>query len=173
MIHRSATLVASLVLMAATGLGTASTAMAAQPDRFRVHVDDTFPSRTSEACGFDILLHLQGTITSTDFVNRDGTVTRSLVTYPGLFFTFSNAATGKSVTSRSPDPEHYRWNADGGLTLTVTGLVMHLVVPGQGVQAAQAGRFVITIDADGNETVSEPVGRNDDYHAALCEFLAP
>jgi hypothetical protein len=46
-------------------------------------------------------------------------------------------------------------------------------VPGQGVQAAQAGRFVITIDAEGNETAPEPVGRNDDYHAALCETLAP
>ena len=108
-----------------------------------------------------------------DFVNRDGTVTRSLVTYPGLFFTFINAATGVSVTSRSPDPEHYHWNADGSFALTVTGLVMHLVVPGQGVVAAQAGRFVVTVDANGDETVSEPVGRNDDYHAALCQTLAP
>ena len=50
---------------------------------------------------------------------------------------------------------------------------MHLVVPGQGVEAVQAGRFVVTIDLNGDETVSEPVGRNDDYHAALCQVLAP
>ena len=99
-------------------------------------------------------------------------MTRTLVTYPALVFTFINPATGTSATSRSPDPEHYRWNPDGTLTLTVTGLVMHLVVPGQGVTAAQAGQFVVTIDANGDETVSEPVGRNDDYHAALCETLA-
>ncbi len=171
--HRITTLAASLALMAATVLGTPGTATAAQPDRYRVHVDDTFLSQTSEACGFNILLHLEGTVAFTDFVNRDGTVTRSLVTYPALFFTFINQATGTSVSSRSPDPEHYRWNDDGSLTLIVTGLVMHLVVPGQGVEAAQAGRFVVTIDLTGDETVSEPVGRNDDYHAALCQVLAP
>ena len=92
--HRITTLAASLVLMAATVLGTPGTATAAQPDRYRVHVDDTFLSRTSEACGFNILLHLEGTVAFTDFVNRDGTVTRSLVTYPALFFTFINEATG-------------------------------------------------------------------------------
>ena len=49
---------------------------------------------------------------------------------------------------------------------------MHWVVPGSGVVAAQAGRFVITVDADGNAFESEPLGRSDDYHAALCEVLA-
>ena len=93
------------------------------------------------------------------------------MTYPGLFYTFTNAATGESVTSRSPDPEHYDWNADGSFTLTVTGLVMHL--RGHGGQAVQAGRFVVTVDAGGDETVSEPVGSHDDYHAALCAILAP
>ena len=163
----------SLVMAAAAVSGAAGTASAASPHRSTVHVEDTFVSRTTEDCGFNILLHIEGTITVTEFADQAGTVIRALVTYPALFFTFSNEATGESVTSRSPDPEHYRWGTDGTLTLTVTGLVMHLVVPGEGVLAAQAGRFVITIDPNGNETVSEQVGRNDEYHAALCEILAP
>jgi hypothetical protein len=126
-----------------------------------------------EQCGFDILLHLEGTMRFTDFVDRNGELTRSLVTYPRLFYTFINADTGESVASRSPDPEHYTWNSDGSFTIEVTGLVMHWVVPGSGVVAAQAGRFVITVDADGNAFESEPLGRSDDYHAALCEVLAP
>jgi hypothetical protein len=173
MTHRATTMAAGLVLMAVTAITSTGPAIAARPETHRMHVDDTFLSRISEDCGYDVLLHLEGTITVTDFTNRDGTVTRTLVTYPALFFTFINAATGEAVTSRSPDVEHYRYNDDGSLTLTVTGLVMHVVVPGEGVQAAQAGRFVVTIDADGNETVTEPVGRNDDYHAALCATLAP
>src|SRR5215210_2443686 len=171
MTHRLATLVASLIVMSATGLGTAATATAAQPDRFRIHVDDTFPSRTSEACGFDILLHVEGTMSFTDFYDRNGEPTRSLTTYPGLFYTFINAATGASVTSRSPDPEHYTWNSDGGFTVEVTGLVMNLA--GAGQRALQAGRFVVTVDAEGNGSETEPLGRSDDYHAALCAILAP
>ena len=91
-----------------------------------MHVDDTFLSRTSEDCGFDILLHLEGTMTFTDFVDRNGEPSRSLATYPSLFYTFINAATGTSVTSRSPDPEHFTWRSDGSFTVEVTGLVMRL-----------------------------------------------
>jgi hypothetical protein len=171
MTHRLAHLAAGLAVVTATCLATTGTAAAAEPERSTFEVDDTFPSRTSEECGFDILLRLEGTIVVTDFFEQDGSLARTLVTYPGLFYTFINAATGESVTSRSPDPEHYRWNADGSLTLTVTGLVLHLGGPGG--QAVQAGRFVVTVDAEGEETVTEPVGSHDDYHAALCEILAP
>ena len=45
--------------------------------------------------------------------------------------------------------------------------------PGEGVVAAQSGRFVITVDPAGEASESEPVGRNDDYHAAMCQILAP
>ena len=153
------------------GVAAAGSASATPPDRFSFHVDDTFWSRTSEDCGFDILLHLEGTMTFTDFYHRDGTLSRNLATYPSLFYTFINAATGESVTSRSPDPEHATFESDGSVTLAVTGLVMNLA--GSGQRAIQAGRFVVTIDADGNGSETEPVGRSDDYHAALCDILAP
>jgi hypothetical protein len=165
--------VITVAAVATTGLITTAAAAAAPPDRSRVEVDDTFLSRTSEDCGFDILLHLEGSMVFTDFVDRNGQPTRSLVTYPKLFYTFSNAETGTSVTSRSPDVEHYTFAADGSLTITVTGLVMRIGVPGSGQQSIQAGRFVIAVDANGEATESEPVGRSDDYHAALCEVLAP
>ena len=170
MSHRLGRIAAIAAALAFTGIATAGTAAAAPPDTFRQHIDDTFLSRNSEACGFDILLHLEGTISFKDFHDRDGSVTRSLTTYPALFYTFINAATGASVTSRSPDPEHFTWNPDGSFTLMATGLVMNIAGPGQ--RAIQAGHFVVTVDANGEASESEPVGRNDDYHAALCEVLA-
>ena len=153
-------------------LAPAASALAAQPDRWSFAVDDTFPSRTSEDCGFDILLHLEGTIRGVDFYAGDGTLQRSLTTYPHLTYTFINAVTGESVTSRSPDPEHWTWNADGSATLKVTGLVLHWVVDGQGM-TGQAGTFTVVFGADGDETKISQVGLNEDYHAALCEILAP
>lgn len=169
--HHLGRIVTTLAMLAVTGTSTAGTAAASRPDRFVLHVDDTFPSRTSEDCGFDILLHMEGTVTFTDYYDRNGELSRSLTTYPGLFYTFINAATGASVTSRSPDPEHYTWNPDGSFTIEVTGLVMNLA--GSGPRAMQAGRFVIVIDAEGNASDTEPLGRSDDYHAALCEILTP
>jgi hypothetical protein len=153
-------------------LGPAASALAAQPDHWSFAVDDTFPSRTSEDCGFDILLHLEGTIRGVDFYAGDGTLQRSLTTYPGLTYTFINAVTGESVTSHSPDPEHWTWNPDGSATLHVTGLVLHWRVAGQGM-TGQAGSFTVSIDAEGHDTMTESVGLNEDYHAALCEILAP
>lgn len=171
--NRLGSIAATLAVLAFTVMSTAGTAAASEPDRSTMHVDDTFLSRTSETCGFDILLHLEGSITFTDFFDQDGQVSRSLATYPALFFTLINAETGTSVTSRSPDPEHYTWNSDGSFTITVTGLVMHYAVPGSDLDALQAGWFVITVDANGDASVSELLGRSDDYHAALCEILAP
>ena len=168
--QRLGRIAATTALLAVTGLATAGSAGAAPPDRFRLHVDDTFLSRTSVACGFDILLHVEGTMSFTDFYDRDGNLTRTLTTYPGLFYTFINPASGASVTSRTPDPEHYTWNPDGSFSLDVTGLVMNLA--GAGQRAVQAGRFVVTVDGEGNGSETEPLGRSDDYHAALCDILA-
>ena len=153
-------------------LAPAASAVAAQPDRWSFSVDDTFLSRTSEDCGFDILLHLEGTIRGVDFLAGDGTPLRSLTTYPGLTYTFINATTGESVSSHSPDPEHWTWNADGSSTLRVTGLVLHWLVPGDGV-TGQAGSFTVVFGTDGDETKIGQVGLDEDYHAALCEILAP
>ncbi len=166
-------LTAALLTTVAAALAPAVGAAAATPQFFVIHVDDTFVSRTSEDCGFEILLHLQGTYRGVDHVDNDGDLVRSLETYPNFTYTFINAETGVSVTSHSPDPGHYTWNGDGSFSLQVTGLVMHLVVPGQGMVAGQAGRFTITVDAEGEATESAPVGLNQDYHSALCEILAP
>ncbi len=153
-------------------LAPGASAVAAQPDHWSFSVDDTFPSRTSEDCGFDILLHLEGMIRGVDFYAGDGTLQRSLTVYPNLTYTFINALTRESVTSHSPDPEHWTWNADGSATLHVTGLVLHWAVAGDGM-TGQAGSFTVAFGADGDETKIAQVGLDEDYHAALCEILAP
>jgi hypothetical protein len=153
-------------------MSAAPAAVAAPPVRTVLQVDDIGPAtKSSERCGFDILLRTQGTIRFTDFYDRSGVMTRSLVTYPSLTYTFSNAATGEAVTSNSPDPEHYTWNAEGSFTMVVTGLIMHWVVPGQGVLGADAGRLVVTVAADGT-VVEEENGHHEPRFPALCEILA-
>jgi hypothetical protein len=153
-------------------LAPATAAVAAPPDRYSFHVDDTFHSRTSERCGFEILLHLEGTVRGADFLDGDGRLVRSITTYPNLTYTFVNAVTGESVTSHSPDVEHWTWNADGSAMLHVTGLVMHWAVAGQGM-TGQAGSFTIFFDSAGGDRETRSVGLDEDYHAAMCEILSP
>ena len=153
-------------------IGPATSASAAQPERWSFSVDDTFPSETSEDCGFDILLHMEGTIRGIDFRDGDGTRVRGLTTYPGLTFTFINAATGESVSSPSPDPEHWSYHSDGSSTLKVTGLVLHWR-DADVAMTGQAGTFTVVFGADGSETGIRQVGLDEDYHAALCRILSP
>jgi hypothetical protein len=151
-----------------------ATSSAAPPDMTVIPVDDTaYAVKASARCGFDILLHTEGTIRITEFTDRTGEPRASLTVYPGLTYTFINQATGKSITSVSPDPEHVTINPDGSFTMRVTGLIMHWVVPGQGVLGADAGPLVMTFDADG-ELVSElqTGGHHVPRFPALCEILA-
>ena len=150
----------------------ATAAATAAPVRTVIVIDDTgYATNSSARCGFDIVLHTEGTIRIQDSHDRDGELTRSLVTYPGLTYTFINEATLESVTSVSPDPEHYAWNADGSFTMVVTGLIMHWVVPGEGVLGADAGRLVVTVAADGTVT-EEDSGHQEPRFPALCQILA-
>jgi hypothetical protein len=164
---------AVLATLALAGLAPGATASAAPPDRTVVTVDEEgYAVKSSARCGFDILLRTKGTIRITEFRDRDGELRRSLTVYPGLTYTFTNQATGKSITSVSPDPEHVTFNPDGSFTMTVTGLIMHWVVPGQGVLGADAGRLVMTIDANG-ELISEvQTGHHEPRFPALCQILA-
>ena len=145
---------------------------AVTPERWSADVDDTFVSqKLSALCGFEVVTHVQGKVRGVDFLDADGSYVRSLVVYPSLTYTFANAATGETVSSRSPDPEHITWGADGSLTLKATGLVMHFLLPGDGM-TGQAGQLTVTVDAEGNGSEAGPVGLNEDYHAALCALLA-
>jgi hypothetical protein len=165
--------IATTALLAAPlALAPATASVAAQPDHYSFVVDDSGPSRTSEDCGFDIEVHVQGMVRFTDFLDQDGSYVRSLTTYPRLTYTFTNVETGESVTSHAPDVEHWTWGADGSATLRVTGLVLHWLVPGSGV-SGQAGSFTVVFGADGDETKIGQVGLDEDYHAALCEILSP
>lgn len=165
---------AVLATVALAALAPVATASAAPPDITVIHVDDEgYAPKASARCGFDILLRTEGTIRITEFLDRDGDVRRSLTVYPGLTYTFINKATGKSITSVSPDPEHVTFNPDGSFTMRVTGLIMHWVVPGQGVLGADAGPLVMTFDASG-ELISEVQtgGHHEPRFPALCQILA-
>ncbi len=111
-------------------------------------VTDTFEDTITDAvlatCGtgdaaFDIIENAVVTGIEKTFYDRDGTPVRSQLhfTYAG---TLTNVRTGESFSDR-PDPQLYVFDfADE--TLTVTGLIFSINVPGEGVVALDAGKIV-------------------------------
>ena len=137
---------------------------------FTEHIDETFPSRTSEACGFDILLHLEGTMRFTDFSTGTGSVPHPRdVPRPLLHLHQRRHRRLGHLTQPGPGALH----VEPGRQLHRRGHRLGHEHRRPGQRAIQAGHFVVTVDANGDGSESEPVGRNDDYHAALCDMLAP
>lgn len=73
------------------------------------------------------------------FYDRNGNPVRSQLhfTYTG---TLTNSRTGQSFSDR-PDPQLYVFDFEDQ-TLTVTGLIFSINVPGEGVVALDAGKIV-------------------------------
>jgi hypothetical protein len=155
-----------LVLVAVaivTSLAVAVTlARAAAPVQEWVSVDDTFPL---DDCGFAVEEHDVGTLHFTTWLDDAGNRTRGIVTAPGLKITWTNLATGASVTTANPFVVHRTFNADGSITIAFTGLVFAL--NGGGKAYVESGREVIVFSNGQVEPVSS-AGPNAD----LCEALA-
>jgi hypothetical protein len=72
-----------------------------------------------------------------------GNEIRDLTVFPNFRVTFTNPATGKSITTPSPAVTHVTINPDGSAVVAVTGLQGHLVVGGGPPLAADVGRLVL------------------------------
>jgi hypothetical protein len=97
--------------------------------------------------------------------DASGVRTRQIVTAPGSRITWTNPATGASVTTASPYAVHKRDNPDGSSTIAFTGLVF--AITGGGRAYVDSGRDVIVFSPDRVEVLSS-VGPGAD----LCEALA-
>ncbi len=137
------TLFRNVLLAGVLALLTTTPAFAAKPvvtDTF----EDTITDEVLATCGtgdaaFDIIENAVVTGIEKTFYDRDGTPVRSQLhfTYAG---TLTNVRTGESFSDR-PDPQLYVFDFEDE-TLTVTGLIFSINVPGEGVVALDAGKIV-------------------------------
>jgi hypothetical protein len=143
----------------------APSALAAKPTIQRVPINDTF---VDTSCGFPVEVHATGFMITIQWVDADGT-THTIGAFPQAKNTLTNLDTGTTITVNVSGPAKITEGADGSFTLVGTGLWGWGNNPetGEPGQFLTAGRFVVSIDAAGNESF-QIVGTITD----LCPQLA-
>jgi hypothetical protein len=157
------------VLVFAVAMLAAAPAEAAKPLIFKVPLDviDTFND-----CGFTIVHHTEGFFTVHVFFDANGNPRMEIDTF-ALTETYTNPANGMSLSSADAGPDIITFQQDGSATMASIGLISHIVVKGLGEIAAQVGKIVFTLDANGNITgVVFEAGKHDDLLPAICAALA-
>ena len=158
-------LAAALLLTLLALAATAPSALAAKPTHERTPVDDVF---VDTSCGFPVEIHTTGFVLAIEWVDEDGSL-RRFEAYPQLRSTYTNLDSGKSIKVNISGPSHITESPDGSFTLVGTGNWSWDVHPDTGAPGLflTSGRFVFSIDAQGNESFRR-VGRITD----LCAKLA-
>ena len=152
-----------LAIALVTALAAAATlANAAPPTHDWVSIDEMF---TFDDCGFLVEEHDVASLHLVSWFAPSGARTRQVVTAPGAQITWTNVATGASVTSANTFAVHKRDNPDGSATIAFTGIVF--AIPGdKGRSYVESGRDVIVFSSGGIELLSSAGPTAD-----LCEAL--
>jgi hypothetical protein len=152
-----------VVVAVVTSLAAAATsAQAAAPVHEWIPIDETF---TWDGCGFAVEEHDVFTLHLITWSSASGERTRQIVLAVGARITYTNPATGASVSTANPFAVHKSFNPDGSATIAFTGLVFAL--HGKGQRYVDSGRDLILF-SDGNVEPLSSKGPNAD----LCEALA-
>lgn len=143
---------------------------ASAPEQFRAPVDQT---QTLYVCGFPILRHDQGTLILQDSFDANGNVLWENAIFSDWRITFTNPANNKSLTSIRAYNERFVLSEDGSFRTMSAGLVAQVIVPGQGLIAANVGVITVTFDASGQPTSIVVGGEHDGPIAQfICPYLA-
>ena len=149
-----------------TSLTAAATlARAAAPVQDWVSIDDTF---TWSDCGFTVEEHDVVTLHFISWYDASGARKRQIVAAPGARITWTNPATGASVTTANPFVVHKADNPDGSATIAFTGL--SFAINGGGKAYVDSGRDVIVF-SPGNIELLSSVGPSADLCAALAAAI--
>jgi len=121
-----------------------------------------------ESCGFPVEIHQTGFVVAIQWVSQDGSSHR-IEAYPQVKATLTNPATEESITLNIAGPGQFTDNPDTSFTLVGTGNWLWGNHPDTGEPGLflLSGRFVLSVDAQGNESFRS-VGRFID----LCAELA-
>jgi len=168
----------ALLVVLAAAAALPAVAAAIPPERFPTEqIDETFivPAAPEGPCSFEIEGHFTAQLEHTHFFDREGNVIRELTRLIGAATTWS--ANGKSITDKVGGIEHLTFDPEtGSATLTLTGLLGHLVVRGEGVAAQDSGRIVLFFEGPDDEepdVLFEGGRLSGGPFPALCEILAP
>lgn len=168
---RFARVLALLVPVMAAALfcaAPAPRAEAAQPEF--VILDDTFVDPAlSEACGFDVEIHIHLLLIARPSAGRD--VTHSTIT-------FTRLDTGAQVESRSDGANIFSIDLETGFVQITSSRALRIVVPGTGAAYVAAGHTVETFvfdpetgDLISHELVEHGRHRDVDLLEVICELL--
>ena len=143
----------------------APSAQAAPPTHERMSADF---DGVDEACGFPVKIHQTGFVVAISWVGEDGSLHR-IEASPQVKVTLTNPATEERITLNIAGPGQFTDNPDGSFTLVGTGNWLWGNHPKTGEPGLflLSGRFVLSVDAQGNESFRS-VGRFVD----LCAELA-
>lgn len=157
----SAVVAVSTVL---AGLAVVPAASANKPTREVGPQEDML---ITDQCAFPVLAHIDGVEIITTFTDRAGNPIKQIGVFPGNTITLTNLDTGKSITVSGTGSFHARAEADGSVSVKVTG---HGPVPNPmaGIWYLSGGRFVATFDAEGNIMSVDSTGNL----VNLCDRLA-
>jgi len=111
------------------------------------------PDVTTEACGFPVLVHTDGTTIRNTWFDEQGNPVRAVETYPGSKYVLTNLDTGKQIQFTIVGPAFYEFHADGSFTVTGTGPWSWWPTnpeTGEPGIFLIRGRLTFTIDAEGN-----------------------
>ena len=153
-------LVVSLIALASLVL--IPSALSTAPTITRTPIDDTFVDDVD--CAFPVQFHIVGTDVGIFFDNGN-----EFHAYPQARATLTNLVTQGTLTVNIAGPFNFQLEDDGSATLVGTGpaLFFFLFQDTPGITLL-SGRFVLSFDAQGNETGFSSVGRTRD----LCAELA-
>ncbi|GAB4003075.1 hypothetical protein GCM10028772_05450 [Nocardioides ultimimeridianus] len=158
-----------LIAFACPVLASAS-AVAVEPGRVSASVDVTVPAAIlTQECGFPVTAHLEGTVTTTDFVDRSGTFSKE-IDQNHLVQSFS--ANGRVLVGRTSQPIVTTARPDGSFSVAFMGSESMFTVPGAGAVLGNVGRLVLVFDADGDVQVVQETGQQLGDLAAVCAALA-
>lgn len=170
--------VSLLVVLAAGAAALPAVAAAIPPEHFPTEqIDDTFvvPAAPDGPCAFEVEGHFTAQLEHTHFFDREGNEIRNLTRLLGATTTWT--ANGKSITDKSGGVERLTLDPEtGSATVTLTGLLGHLVVRGQGIAAQDSGRIVFFFEGPDDEepdVLFEGGRLSGGPFPALCEILAP
>jgi hypothetical protein len=149
-------------LFALASLVLVPSALSDPPTIQRFPIDATFFDTTD--CAFPVQIDIVGTDLEITSASGD----RVFDAFPQSRVTLTNLDTERSITVSIAGPGHTTLGADGSVTLVGTGpTLFFLGFQGNPGITLLNGRFVLTIDSQGNQTFSS-VGETRD----LCAELA-
>jgi hypothetical protein len=131
--------------LVALAAGLPASVAAAVPSSSVVVVDSTFVNDFD--CPFPLVETVSGAIRDTLYVDGAGNPDMEILTaqYQGrLVVTWTNPASGKSLSSGEASPLIIDWNPDGTFqSLANMGLTFNVTIPGSGTVLLDVGRIVI------------------------------